>query len=78
MTHSMHRFGYYDDLSDDFTIICMSARGYNDVGSQDKLRRFLRMAVEHHAVNFGNMDAGSALVNDPEEIIMAVKDGTTV
>ena len=78
MTHSLHRLGDTEDLFDDFTIICMSARGYNDIGSQEKLRRFLRLAIKHNAVNFGNMEAGSALVIDPEEVIGAIKDGTTV
>lgn len=78
MTHSLHRAGTPEDLQDDFTIIFMSARGYNNVGSQDKLKRFLRLAMEHNAVNFGNMEAGSALATDPETIIEAVKDGTTV
>lgn len=78
MTHSMHRLGESEDLFDDFTIIFMSARGYNNKGSQDKLRRFLRLAMKHNAVNFGNMEAGNSLFNDPEAIIEAVKDGTTV
>lgn len=78
MTHSMHRAGSPEDLYDDFTIIFMSARGYNNVGSQEKLRRFLRLAIKNNAVNFGNMEAGSALFRDPEQIIDAVKDGTTV
>lgn len=78
MSHTLHRLGKPEDLQDDFTIIFMPARGYNNVGSQDKMRRFLRLAMEHHAVNFGNMEAGSALVNDPEKIIDAVQDGTTV
>ena len=78
MTHSMHRLGKPEDLFDDFTIIFMPARGYNNVGSQEKLRKFLKLAMKHHAVNFGNMEAGSALVHDPEDIIEAVNDGTTV
>lgn len=78
MTHSMHRLGDPSDLYDDFTIIFMSARGYNNIGSQDKLRRFLQLAIKHNSVNFGNMEAGNALFNDAEAIIEAVKDGTTV
>ena len=78
MTHSMHRVGTASDLYDDFTIIFMSARGYNDIGSQEKLRKFLKLAIKHNAVNFGNMEAGSALVKGPEKVIEAVKDGTTV
>ncbi len=78
MTHSLHREGSPDDFYDDFTIICMAAKGYNDKGSQDKLRRFLRLAMKHNAVNFGNMEAGSALVGNPEDIIEAVHDATTV
>jgi hypothetical protein len=74
----MHRLGAENDLYDDFTIIFMSARGYNNIGSQDKLRRFLQLAMKHNAVNFGNMEAGNSLFNDPAAIIEAVKDGTTV
>lgn len=78
MTHSLHRLGSVKDLEDDFTIIFISARGYNNVGSQDKLRKFLELSMKHNAVNFGNMEAGSLFEHEPATIIDAVKDGTTV
>ncbi|NPV76805.1 MAG: hypothetical protein HPY59_10585 [Anaerolineae bacterium] len=78
MTHTIHRYGKPEDLEYDYSIIFISARNFNRQGSQPKIRRFLELAQKHHAVNFGNMEAGSVLVIGPEKVIEAVKDGTTV
>ena len=43
MTHSLHRRGAVEDLVDDFTIIFISARGYNEVNSEEKLKTFLKL-----------------------------------
>ena len=79
MTHTIHRFAQQiEDLEADYSIIFISARGFNRDGSQSKIRKFLELAIQHHAVNFGNMEAGSKIVLGQEKVIEAVKDGTTV
>ena len=78
MTHTMHRFGRLEDLEYDYSIIFMLARNINYKGSQPKIRKFLELAQKHNAVNFGNMAAGSMLVMGAEQVIEAVKEGTTV
>ena len=78
MTHTIHRFGRPEDLEQDYSIIFISARNINSQGSQPKIRQFLELAQKHHAVNFGNMEAGSMLSIGPEKVVEAVKDGTTV
>jgi hypothetical protein len=55
MTHTIHRYGKVEDLENDYTIIYMTARGYNKAGSEPKIRKFLDLCVKHHAVNFGNI-----------------------
>jgi hypothetical protein len=78
MTHTIHRYGKPEDLECDYSIIFISARGINRQNSQPKIRQFLELAQKYHAVNFGNMEAGSMIVLGPEKVIEAVKDGTTV
>ena len=78
MTHSLHRRGAVEDLVDDFTIIFISARGYNEVNSEEKLKTFLKLSQKHNAVNFGNMEVGSVLEHGAEKVIQGVHDGTTV
>ncbi len=78
MTHTIHRFGKVEDLEFDYSIIFISARGINRENSKPKIQKFLELAQKHHAVNFGNMEAGSMLVIGPEKVVDAVKDGVTV
>jgi hypothetical protein len=78
VTHTIHRFGNPEDLEGDYTIIFFSAKSVNRQGSQPKIRQFLELCAKHHAVNFGNMEAGSMVVLGQEQVIQAVKDGTTV
>lgn len=78
MTHTIHRLGKLEDLEEDYSIIFFSARGVNRQGSQPKIQKFLELCIKNHAVNFGNMEAGSKIVLGDERVIEAVKDGTTV
>ena len=45
MTHSLHREGTRENLSNDFTIYCLPAVGINDKGSGNKRWRFLEIAL---------------------------------
>ncbi len=78
MTHTLHRAGTQQNLSDDFTILCMPARGVNVTGSGLKMRRFLEIASMNNAVNIGDIDTGNLYVASQESIIGNVRDGGIV
>ena len=58
MTHSLHRFGRYEDLMGDYIVFAMPARGLNDADSVEKEREFLRRALKHGPVNLGDAKKG--------------------
>ena len=78
MTHTLHRQGTPENLNNDYVILAMSAKGYNEEGSASKLREFLRIAMRYNPVNMGDMKTGNMYQTDPEEIIRGVKDTSIV
>ncbi len=55
MTHTLHRRGTAENLSEDYPMLCMRAVGYNDVGSEPKLQEFLRIVMRHNPKNIGSV-----------------------
>jgi hypothetical protein len=68
MTHTLHRKGTVENLSDDFPMHAMPARGFNAEGSKAKLQEFLLVASRHNAANTGEGKVGNQFVRDPREI----------
>lgn len=60
MTHTLHRYGRYPDLTDDYIVFAMPARGYNDRDAVERQREFLRLALGHDPVNIGDSKKGGA------------------
>ena len=58
MTHSLHRFGRKEDLTGDYIVFAMPARGLNDKDAVEKEKEFLRRALAHHPVNIGDAKKG--------------------
>ncbi|MEJ7606150.1 MAG: hypothetical protein WKF37_07745 [Bryobacteraceae bacterium] len=61
MTNTLHRFGSADSFRDDFVIFAIASRGKNEGGALEKLRAFLRLALEFGPVNLGDARHGGAL-----------------
>ena len=59
MTHTLHRFGRYEDLADDFIVTAMPARGFNDKNAVPKQKQFLQTALKYKPVNIGNSIKGA-------------------
>ncbi len=59
MTHTLHRFGRRQDLTQDFIVTAMPARGFNDQSCVPKQKEFLRTALEYGPVNIGNAIKGA-------------------
>jgi len=58
MTHSLHRFGRQEDLTGDYIVFAMPARGLNDGDAVEKEKEFLRRALRHGPVNLGDAKKG--------------------
>lgn len=69
MTHTLHRRGTAESLSDDYVLLCMPEPGINDSGSAPKLREFLRIAMHHNPKNIGEMAFGNMYSHKSEEVI---------
>ncbi len=71
MTNTLHRYGTAETLRHDFIVFAMAGKGFNDEGSLDKAKAFLRAAIKYQPINMGN-----ALVNSlyrPEKDLSFIK-----
>jgi hypothetical protein len=80
LTHTLHRLGARESLEEDYVILVMSAKGVNDKGSSDKLRKALTLAMKFDPVNVGDMKTGSMYSKgiDMQRILDGVKDTSIV
>ena len=69
MTHTLHRIGTAESLSEDYIMLCMPAIGINSIGCELKLQEFLRIAMCHNPKNIGEMRFGNMYSHKPEEVI---------
>jgi hypothetical protein len=61
MTNTLHRFGPAESFRDDYIVFAIASKGRNDEGALDKLRDFLKLAVQFRPVNLGDAINGGAL-----------------
>ncbi len=59
MTHTLHRFGRYEDVADDFVVSVMPAKGFNDRNAVEKQKVFLQTALKYNPVNIGDSTKGA-------------------
>jgi hypothetical protein len=78
MTHTLHRLGNEQNLSDDFVVFAMSAKGINEIGSAQGLREFFEIALEFDPMNAGDMKTGNILCKSKEEILEKIQDVSIV
>jgi len=69
MTHTLHRRGTAESLSEDYIMIMKPSIGINDSGSIPKLQEFLRIALRHDPKNIGSIAKGSMYNYKVEEVI---------
>jgi len=69
MTHSLHRRGTAESLSQDYVMLCLTAIGFNDENHDPKLQEFLRIALRHDPVNIGAISLGNMYSNSKEEVV---------
>jgi len=56
----------------------MSAKGINEKGSAQKMKRFLTMGLSHTPVNYGDMKTGNSLTPSLDAIMDGIKDTSIV
>jgi len=78
MTHTLHRAGTPENLSNDYVIFAMSAKGHNELGSAQKMQEFFHIAHRHNPVNMGDMKTGSILTLETEVILEKIQDTSIV
>ena len=61
MTHSLHRRGTKESLSDDFVVLAIAAQGINSGDAAPKLGRIAGILANDKAVNYGDMRYGMCL-----------------
>jgi len=71
MTHSLHRRGTAESLSEDYVMLCLPAIGINDEGHDQKLQEFLRITLRHNPVNIGAITLGNMYSHKTEEVVNA-------
>jgi hypothetical protein len=77
MTHTLHRKGTVEDLTDDFPMLTIRAKGYNN-GSLWRMKKVLEMASGYPIVNFGDIAQGSKFVIDLETILTSPNDNLPI
>jgi hypothetical protein len=78
MTHTLHRRGSEESLRCDYIVFTMSAKGFNEEGSADRMRTFLQILLNHQPVNFGDMVTGNGYVKSRDEIFRNIQSTSIV
>jgi hypothetical protein len=78
VTHTLHREGTVENLSDDYVVFAMSAKGINEQGSASKLRQFLDITLQHNPSNYGDMKTGNSLTRTYDQICAGIQDVSIV
>lgn len=74
MTNTLHRRGSLEELSHDFIMFAIPARGINEAGCKPKLQQFMRIALRHGPVNVGDARQGQRHSDDFEKLVAGLTD----
>lgn len=77
MTHTLHRRGERESLKGDYVVLVMSAKGFNDQGASERLKKALAVIASHNPVNFGDMKTGN-FYKKGSEVYRNIKDTSIV
>ena len=78
MTNTLHRQGTHESLAGDYVVFLTPAGGINRQGCGEKKQRFLRLAFAEGPVNVGADGKNLITGGDPEQMIVAVTDESSV
>jgi len=78
MTHTLHRRGSRESLSEDYVVLMIQAVGVNEEGQTPKIQEFLRIAMRHNPKNIGSVSMGGMIDKADEVIANASRIGHAV
>lgn len=75
MTHTLHRLGKREELSNDYIVFSMAAQKFNDKGAAKKLIENFKLFLESDPVNYGDDNRGGVYTGiTAQEIIEKAND----
>ncbi|WP_352419496.1 hypothetical protein [Proteiniborus sp.] len=78
MTHTLHRSGTYESLSDDYVLFAIAAQTVNAKGIAPQFKKFADIVLKYDPINFGDMKTGNVYGVGLEEIQKGYKDNSIV
>ena len=76
MTHTLHRKGTVESLSNDFLVFAIAAQGINSSGSASKFPKIMEVMLSYNPVNYGDMRTGNSYSVSKEQILNSFKDNS--
>ncbi|HNR03217.1 MAG: hypothetical protein PHI04_00060 [Clostridiaceae bacterium] len=78
MTHTLHRKGDKEGLSNDYIVFAISAQTVNAKGSAPKFKEFGDIVLKYNPVNYGDMKTGNAYNVGVDKVHESYKDNSIV
>ncbi len=79
MSHTLHREGDRDSLSNDYIFLIMPENGFNDENSEERLRLAMDVLLKHNPVNFGDSKNGSKYtLHGKQAVLDAIEEKETI
>lgn len=78
MTHTLHRKGTLENLSDDYVIFAIAAQTVNAKGISPQFKKFADIVLKYDPVNFGDMQTGNIFGIGLDAIQNNYKDNSIV
>ena len=70
MSHTLHREGSAESLANDYIVLQMPGQDRGMAGSAENNRRFIRLAIKNHAVNYNHETLGALYtIPDAERVL---------
>jgi hypothetical protein len=69
MTHTLHRTGDIESLKEDFPMLTHVAKGFNEIGAGERLKRMAEIARKYTDLNFGDCKVANQFMTPPEQIM---------
>jgi len=78
MTHTLHRNGNFESLSNDYIIFAITAQTVNAKGSARKFKEFEDIVLKYNPINYGDMKTGNMFNIDISKIQEGYRDNSIV
>ena len=77
MSHTLHREGSAESLGNDYIVLQMPGQDRGMAGSAENNRRFIRLAIKNHAVNYNHETIGAlyTIPNAEQALSTELADG---